>query len=76
MDYYLSVLALQTIGRAGQNEPVYAGTLVFGVIGLILTYLSFFHDEMDAGRIMKIMSIALLALAVLAAFWPLRPWPH
>lgn len=64
------------IGRVGLNEPVYAGTVVFSVIGLILAYLTFFHDEMDASTLLKVGSVMFFVLAIVSAFWPMRPWPH
>ncbi|WP_416840415.1 hypothetical protein [Haloferax sp. DFSO52] len=70
------VPVLLQLGTAKANEPIYGGTLVFGAAGLSILYLSFVRDEMDAGIQMKVMGFALLGLALLAAFWPLRPWPH
>lgn len=71
----LMVLA-QGLGTSGANQPIYAGTLVFGVAGLVFFYLAFINEEMEAGTVLKGMSIALIALALLATFWPMRPWPH
>lgn len=71
-----ALVLFQRLGTSGTNQPIYGGTLVFGVTGLILFYLAFINDEMEAGRVLKGMSIALLAFAILATAWPLRPWPH
>lgn len=70
------MLLAQGLGTTAQNQPIYAGTLVFGVTGLVLFYLSFVNDEMEAGVVLKGMSIGLIALTLLATFWPMRPWPH
>lgn len=67
---------LTPLGRAGANEPIYAGTLIFGIVGLTLVYLSFVREEMNPGPVMKVGSILLLVFAVIAFFWPMRPWPH
>lgn len=71
----LLTVALQ-LGTAKANEPIYGGTLVFGLAGVSVLYLAFVRDEMDAGIQMKVLGIVLVGLAVLAAFWPARPWPH
>lgn len=71
----LLAVALQ-LGSAKANEPIYGGALVFGLTGLSVLYLAFVRDEMDAGIQMKVIGIVLLAFALLAAFWPMRPWPH
>lgn len=71
----LLTAALQ-LGTAKANEPIYGGTLIFGLAGVSILYLAFVRDEMDAGVQMKIIGLVLVGLAVLAAFWPARPWPH
>lgn len=71
-----SAVVLQWLGAAGQNQPIYGGTVVFGLTGLALFYLAFVSDEMEAGPVLKGMAISLLLLAVLAFTWPSRPWPH
>lgn len=73
---FATLVLAQRLGTSSANQPIYGGTLVFGVTGLILFYLAFVNDEMEAGRVLKGMSIALLALAILATAWPMRPWPH
>lgn len=72
----LGLMVALRLGTAGPNEPVYAGTVVFGGVGLVLTYLAFVHDEMDAGLLLKAGSVIFFVLAVVSAFWPMRPWPH
>lgn len=64
------------LGYSGQNEPIVGGALIFLIAAISVLYLSFIRDEMDAGIVMKIGGILLLGLAVLAYFWPMRPWPH
>lgn len=64
------------LGYAGKNEPVVGGALVFLVAAIGVLYMSFVRDEMDAGPLMKIGGILLLGMALLAYFWPMRPWPH
>ncbi|WP_129116008.1 hypothetical protein [Halegenticoccus tardaugens] len=64
------------LGYAGQNEPVVGGALVFLIAAVGVLYLSFVRDEMDAGLVMKIGGFLLLGMALLAYFWPMRPWPH
>lgn len=67
---------MSALGTAGQNQPVYAGTIIFGIVGLSLAYLAFVSEEMDSDIQLKLISVFLLLLAVLSAFWPMRPWPH
>lgn len=64
------------LGYSGQNEPIVGGALIFLIAAISVLYLSFIRDEMDAGIVMKIGGFLLLGLAVLAYFWPMRPWPH
>lgn len=64
------------LGYAGENQPIIGGALVFLVAGLSIGYLAFVRDEMNAGPVLKVGSVLLLALSVLALFWPQRPWPH
>lgn len=64
------------LGAAGADEPIYRGTIVFGINGLSVLYLEFIHEEMDTSIQMKVLGIVLLALAILSAFWPARLWPH
>lgn len=64
------------LGYSGQNEPIVGGALVFFVAAVGVLYMSFVRDEMDAGPVMKIGGFVLLGLALLAFFWPMRPWPH
>ncbi|SIR76004.1 hypothetical protein SAMN05421858_3674 [Haladaptatus litoreus] len=64
------------LGYSGKNEPVVGGALVFLVAAIGVLYMSFVRDEMDAGPLMKIGGILLLGMALLAYFWPMRPWPH
>lgn len=71
-----TVIAVQQLGYAGQNDPIVGGALVFLTAGLSIGYLAFVRTEMNAGIVLKIGSILLLALAMLAFFWPQRPWPH
>ncbi len=68
--------AILKLGSAGPNSPIYGGALVFALTGLTLFYLSFVSDEFEAGVVLRFMSIALLAFALLAIVWPSRPWPH
>lgn len=72
----VGALIALSIGTAGPNEPVYAGTIVFGGVGLVLAYLAFLHDEMDAGILLKAGTVMFFALSVVSTFWPMRPWPH
>lgn len=72
----MDAAVLQWLGTAGENQPIYGGTLMFGVVGLGLFYFAFVSKEMESGPVLKGLSIGLLVLAVLAAFWPSRPWPH
>ena len=62
------------LGTAGANEPILAGVVVFGLVGVVLTYLSFFHQQMEAGPVLKALSVAMLALAAVSYVWPMRPW--
>lgn len=72
----LGAVLVLPFGTAGPNEPVYAGTIVFGSVGLVVAYLAFIHEEMDAGVLLKAGSILFFVLAIVATFWPMRPWPH
>jgi hypothetical protein len=67
---------LVSLGRAAENEPLYGGTLIFLIVGASLLYLTYVRTEMDVGRLVKVIGFAMIGLAVLAAFWPMRPWPH
>lgn len=71
----ITALALQ-LGSAGLDEPIYGGVIIFGITGVIVLYLAFIHEEMDANIQMKVLGILLVALALLSAFWPVRPWPR
>lgn len=71
-----ALFVLQQLGYSGRNEPIIGGVLIFLIAGLSITYLAFVRDEMKAGPVLKVGGILLLALAVLAYFWPQRPWPH
>lgn len=73
-DFQLSGSALK-LGSSGLNEPVFGGVIVFGITGMTIVYLAFFHDEMDAGIVLKALGIGLVLMAVVAFLWPLRPWP-
>ncbi|WP_101296805.1 hypothetical protein [Halegenticoccus soli] len=64
------------LGYAGENQPIVGGALVFLAAAAGVLYLSFVREEMDAGPALKVGGFLLLALAVLAYFWPMRPWPH
>lgn len=70
------MLPLQQLGRAGLNQPVYAGTLVFGLTTLILVYLIVWNDQIESTRMLKGLAVVMFVLTVLSTFWPLRPWPH
>lgn len=70
-----SAAALQ-IGYSGQNEPIIGGALIFLIAGLSISYLAFVRTEMNAGPVLKIGGVLLLLFAVLAYYWPHRPWPH
>lgn len=67
---------LQKLGYSAQNDPIVGGALIFLIAGLSIGYLAFVRNEMNAGIVLKIGSVLLLALAALAIFWPQRPWPH
>jgi hypothetical protein len=71
-----AAVILQQLGYSGQNEPIVGGALIFLIAGLSIGYLAFVRNEMNAGIVLKIGSVLLLGLAVLAFFWPQRPWPH
>lgn len=73
IDHVLVTFALQW-GSAGADEPIYGGTIVFGIAGAAVLYLSFVREEMDAGLQLKALGIALVLLAVTSALWPMRPW--
>lgn len=74
------LLAIQSVllrlGYAGRNEPVVGGALVFLIAAAGVLYLSYVRDEMETGLVMKVGGFLLLGLAILAFFWPMRPWPH
>lgn len=72
----MSLLLVSQLGYSGANEPIVGGALVFLVAGAGVLYLSFIRDEMDAGPLMKLGGVLLLGMALLAYFWPMRPWPH
>lgn len=63
------------LGSSGLNEPVFGGMIVFGISGITIVYLAFVHEEMDAGIVLKALGVALVLMALVALFWPLRPWP-
>jgi|GEM_PF-4883032 len=67
---------LQKLGYSAQNEPIIGGALIFLIAGLSIGYLAFVRNEMNAGIVLKVGSVLLLAFAALALFWPQRPWPH
>lgn len=69
-------LLLQSLGYSGHDDPIIGGALIFLVAGLSIGYLAFVRSEMKAGIVLKVGSILLLLFAVLAFFWPQRPWPH
>ena len=71
-----SLTLLLKLGYSKSNQPVIGGGLVFLVAAAGLLYLSFVRDEMDAGPLMKASGFILLGMALLAFFWPWRPWPH
>ncbi len=64
------------LGTAGPHDPVYAGTIVFGLAALVLAYLCWVRTEMDAGVVMKAGTVLMFVLALVATYWPQRPWPH
>jgi len=72
----MNTAVLLQLGYAGQNEPIVGGALIFLIAGLSIGYLTFVRNEMKAGIVLKIASVLLLGMAVLAYFWPQRPWPH
>lgn len=67
---------LLRFGAPGQDEPLLAGTFIFGFVALVLTYFVVFREEMDTTRVTKGLIVVLFGLAVLALVWPQRPWPH
>ncbi|MFB6075288.1 MAG: hypothetical protein ABEJ89_09765 [Haloarculaceae archaeon] len=67
---------LLKLGAAGANQPIVGGALVFLVAGIGIGYLTFVRDEFEAGIVMKVGTIALFVMAILAYYWPQRPWPH
>jgi len=67
---------LQQLGYSTRDEPILGGALIFLIAGASIGYLAFVRKEMKAGPVLKAGSILLLALAVLAYYWPQRPWPH
>ncbi|ADQ68861.1 hypothetical protein C499_07255 [Halogeometricum borinquense DSM 11551] len=75
MSLELTTVVLK-IGYAGQNEPVVGGALTFFVAAVGVLYLSFVRDEMETGPLMKVAGFLLLGMALLAYYWPMRPWPH
>ena len=68
------VIPLGWLGTAGPNESLWAGVIIFFITGFALFYLSFINNEMDAGPVLKAMSIVLIFFGVLSLFWPIRPW--
>jgi hypothetical protein len=71
-----TLVVLQQLGYSARNEPILGGALIFLIAGLSISYLAFVRKEMNAGPVLKAGGVLLLALAVLAYYWPQRPWPH
>jgi hypothetical protein len=72
----LTGLTLLNIGTAGMEEPVLAGTLIFGIVGIALAYLTLVRKEFETGIVLQVGMVLMFVMAILAFFWPSRPWPH
>lgn len=67
---------LLKLGATPAEEQIVGGALVFLVVGLGTGYLAYVRDEFEAGPVLKVGTVLILLLALLAFFWPSRPWPH
>lgn len=71
----LDTFVLQ-FGHSGLNEPIYGGFIIFGTAAVALYYLAYVRTEMNAGIILRVAPFVMSLFALLALFWPWRPWPH
>lgn len=71
----VGVVALK-FGESGANEPITGGVIIFGITAVALYYLAYVRTEMNAGFVLRMAPFFMLLLAVVAATWPWRPWPH
>jgi hypothetical protein len=45
-------------------------------VGVALAYLTFVRKEFETGIVWQAGMVLMFVLAILAFFWPSRPWPH
>lgn len=69
-------LAILKLGEAGLEEPIVGGAIVFAVAGATLVYMGYLREEMNPGLMLRLGGFIMFFFALLALFWPSRPWPH